>query len=112
MLGDRIKELRTKKNITQEQLAVDLNVAKSTIGMWENNRREPDLETINKIAAYFRVPTDYLASNAISCLPLRHHKSSFPSNNAPCCHAFLDIKKRPPAVIQTVLSCKIRDVGK
>ncbi len=60
MLGDRIKELRNKKGILQQELADALTVSKSTVGMWETNKREPDLETVKEIAIYFHVSVDYL----------------------------------------------------
>lgn len=62
MLGDRIKELRNKRCIYQQVLADALNVSKSTVAMWETNKREPDLEMIKKIAEYFNVSTDYLVN--------------------------------------------------
>ena len=40
MLGDRIKELRNQMNIFQQDLAKALNVSKSTVAMWETNKRE------------------------------------------------------------------------
>jgi len=60
MLGNRIKELRLQKGITQEQLAQHLNVAKSTIGMWENEKREPNFKMLIRIADYFDCSIDYL----------------------------------------------------
>lgn len=65
MLGDRIKELRNEKGITQQQLADLLTVAKSTIGMWENNKREPDIETIKKIADILGAPTAFLLNDTV-----------------------------------------------
>lgn len=56
----RIKELRLQKGITQEQLAQHLNVAKSTIGMWENEKREPNFKMLIRIADYFDCSIDYL----------------------------------------------------
>ena len=50
MISTKIKDLRIKNDITQEQLSKELSVAKSTIGMWENGRREPDIDMIKKIA--------------------------------------------------------------
>ena len=50
MLGNRIKQIRVSQRMTQKELADRLNVSKSTIGMWENNKREPDLNTIQNIA--------------------------------------------------------------
>lgn len=65
MLGNRIKELRLEKGITQEQLAQHLNVAKSTVGMWENNKREPDVAMLNKISWYFNCSLDQLLSDEV-----------------------------------------------
>lgn len=56
MLGERIKQIRTGENITQKQLAEKLSIVQSTVAMWENNKREPDIETIKKIAAALGVP--------------------------------------------------------
>jgi transcriptional regulator with XRE-family HTH domain len=60
MSMERLKELREYKGITQEQLAERLGVAKSTIGMWENAKREPDLAMLSEIADFFDVSVDYL----------------------------------------------------
>lgn len=56
----RLKELRKEKDITQEELAKQIQVSPSTIGMYETGRREPDFETLQKFADYFRVSTDYI----------------------------------------------------
>lgn len=61
MLGQRIKELRKKSGMYQQGLADLLKVSKSTVAMWETDKREPDIETLTKIAEYFCVSIDYLA---------------------------------------------------
>lgn len=63
MLGDKIKELRKSKRINQMTLSKYLNVSKGAIGMWETNKREPDIQTIKQIANYFNVSLDYLLEN-------------------------------------------------
>lgn len=63
MLGDKIKELRKSKRINQMTLSKYLNVSKGAIGMWETNKREPDIQTIKRIANYFNVSLDYLLEN-------------------------------------------------
>ena len=40
-LGDRIKELRTMRELTQEQVAESCNVSISTVSRWESNRSPP-----------------------------------------------------------------------
>ena len=54
------KSLRLSAGLTQEDLAVELKLAKSTISMYENGNREPDFKTLELIADYFHVDTDYL----------------------------------------------------
>jgi|GEM_PF-1644021 len=56
----KLKQLRELKKISQYELAKDLNVAQSTIGMWESNKRQPDHEMLIKVASYFDVTIDYL----------------------------------------------------
>lgn len=60
MFSERLKELRKKNNITQEQVAKHLGVKRSTYSNYEYGNREPDNETLNKIADYFEVSVDYL----------------------------------------------------
>jgi transcriptional regulator with XRE-family HTH domain len=54
------KTLRKLKHKTQEGVAKDLSVSKSTIAMWETNQRTPDFEKTEEIADYFNVDLDYL----------------------------------------------------
>ncbi|MDR3562192.1 MAG: helix-turn-helix transcriptional regulator [Negativicutes bacterium] len=58
--GDRIKQLRNKKNITQDEMAQLLDVDRSTFASWEINRREPDLSALCNIADRFEVTLDWL----------------------------------------------------
>lgn len=59
MLGDKIRELRGKE-MTQRDLAKKLGISTSAVGMYEQNRREPDLETLKKIAKTFDISLDGL----------------------------------------------------
>lgn len=60
MIGGKIAELRKELELSQEELAERLNVKQPTVANWELDRREPDLETVKKIASLFGVTTDYL----------------------------------------------------
>lgn len=59
MLGNRLKELRKKHHMTQQVLADALGVSPSTIGMYEQGRREPDHSTLTAICRLFHVSSDY-----------------------------------------------------
>ncbi|MDO9492848.1 helix-turn-helix domain-containing protein [Acetobacterium sp.] len=60
MYGYRLKELRKNLDITQEEVATELGVTRGAYSHFENNRNEPDSETLRKLADYFLVSTDYL----------------------------------------------------
>lgn len=62
MLSKRIAHLRKKAGMSQSQLAFALKVSPSTIGMYEQGRRIPDLTTLISISQLFGVPLDYLVS--------------------------------------------------
>ena len=56
----RLKELREKRRLNQEGLAIELSVSQSTISAYEIGERTPDLETLIVIAKFFDVSLDYL----------------------------------------------------
>lgn len=58
--GQRLKELRNEKNLTQLQLSDILDTAKSNISKYEANIIEPNINMIVSIARHFNVSTDYL----------------------------------------------------
>lgn len=60
MFGERLKQLRDEKGMSQEELAAILNVTQQTVNNYENNKREPKQEMLCKIAEYFSVSIDWL----------------------------------------------------
>ena len=54
------RQLRLSSNLTQYEMAEKIGISRSTIGMYETGAREPDFETLEKIADYFNVDTDFL----------------------------------------------------
>ena len=61
MRGERLKALREKKGLTQPELAKELQISPSAVGMYETNAREPSDELKIRIADFFNVSLDYLA---------------------------------------------------
>ncbi|GEM_PF-2579084 len=55
-IGERIKEQRKKHGLTQEQLALRSGISKNAIWNYENEKREPSIDIIIKIAASLDVP--------------------------------------------------------
>lgn len=58
--ANRLMSLRQEKELSQDALAKSLGTSRSAIGMYEQGRREPDLEAIRRIADFFGVSSDYL----------------------------------------------------
>ncbi len=65
MLGDNIRELRKQKGITMKELGEVFGLGESTIGMYETNRRVPDLDIILKLSYFFKVPVSRLLGSGI-----------------------------------------------
>lgn len=59
-MGDRIKLLREENNLTQSQLAKMLGLSASTIGMYEQGKRNPEYEILLLLSKTFSVSTDYI----------------------------------------------------
>ena len=61
-LGQKLKKLRTDKNLTQKDLADQLHVTFQTISKWENDENEPDISTLKELAKLYDCSVDYLIS--------------------------------------------------
>ena len=59
-LGERIKELRLEKGLTQPELAKIIGVSNGIISVWENNVNEPKANFIKRLATALDVTSDYL----------------------------------------------------
>ena len=64
-IGDRIKNERKKRNISQQQLADYLNISRQAVSRWENNISLPDLNTLVLIAKYFDLKLEYFTEDII-----------------------------------------------
>lgn len=60
LLGNRLKELREEKGLTQKQVAAALYLNSVTYLHYEKSQREPPLSVLINMADYFGVSTDYL----------------------------------------------------
>lgn len=59
-IGQIIKKLRKERNLTQEELAEQLNVTSQAVSKWENGTGLPDISQIIPLASVFGVSTDVL----------------------------------------------------
>lgn len=62
MLGDKIREIRLAKKISQVELAKLLGVTKQSVSNWENENIQPSIDMLSKIADALCVSTDFLLS--------------------------------------------------
>lgn len=59
-LGEKILDLRTQKEMSQEELAAALEVSRQSVSKWETNQSVPDLDKIIRLADLFGVTVDQL----------------------------------------------------
>lgn len=59
-LGDRIKELRRQRQLTQDNICDIIECSRQAISRWENNKQIPNTEALTKLASALGVTTDYL----------------------------------------------------
>ena len=60
MYGERIRELRRERNMTQKELGVAIGVDFRTVSFWETERFEPNISQIIRLCKFFEVDSDYL----------------------------------------------------
>lgn len=65
-MGERLRELRLRRKISQEEVARHIGITRSAYSHYEINNRQPVYETLIKLAAYFDVSLDYIIGGAYS----------------------------------------------
>ena len=58
--GEKLKDLRIEKGLTQKQLAEQIGSAQASIFYWETNQREPSISALKSLCLFFDVSSDYL----------------------------------------------------
>lgn len=58
--NNRLRHYRKRKRLTQEQLAKELGIKRSTYAKYETGENKPDYNTLKKIADFFEISTDEL----------------------------------------------------
>ncbi len=86
MIGENIKNFRTKMSLTQDLLAEKLNVTRQAISKWENNKTEPDINMLYSISAVLHISVEELlcgekidSNNDDNVKILRIYKEVLPS---------------------------------
>lgn len=68
MLGERIAALRRQAGLSQAELAQRLQISASAMGMYEQGRREPSVDTLVALARELQVSTDFLLTGRVRTL--------------------------------------------
>ena len=75
--GERLRVLRLEKKLTLRELAKELDISFSALGKYERNERQPDFETLEKLADYFNVSIDYLLGRKKIPIPEEQNEADF-----------------------------------
>ncbi len=65
VLGEKIKVLRKKKGLSQQQMADMLEIHLTHLNRLENGHSQPSIDVVKKLSTLFEVTTDYLINNEI-----------------------------------------------
>lgn len=74
MFTKRLTLLRKEKGLTKKEVAKFLKIDQSTYGKYELGKREPDYETLSKLADFYSASADYLLGRS----DVRTHKTPTP----------------------------------
>lgn len=104
--GPRLKYLRNRQNLSQEQLGKLFNLSKSAIGMYERGQREPSLKDLKRMAQYFHVSIDFLLDHNIES-----DNNSFPTLNKDELR-ILELSQEHPLLFEFLLNASGDEINK
>ena len=55
-----LREIRKKRGLSQQQVAMDMNISREALSYYENGKRSPDISMLIALSDYFNVSIDYL----------------------------------------------------
>lgn len=64
MFTERLKSLRKEAGLTQKDIALHFKTSPQSYAQWEKGLRSPSKESLEKLANFFNVSTDYLLGNS------------------------------------------------
>ncbi len=76
MFGKRIVELRKREGLTQAELARVIGISRSSLSLYEIEKREPDIKTLSKLASLFNVPVGYILGNERETIDHKNNSTS------------------------------------
>lgn len=80
MIGDKLKQLRLEKKLTQAQVAEILKIGRTSYTKYENNVHTPDLMQLQILAELFNISLDELTDRNIDTKQLKNYVEMAPEN--------------------------------
>lgn len=74
----QIKKIRQKRGLTQKDVCEFLQISQNTFSQYENNKRQPDNDTLSRIADFFNVSVDYLLERTSSTADWLKENTEYP----------------------------------
>lgn len=81
-VGEKIKDLRKERKISQEELSFELKVSRQTIHKWEKNIMQPNADSIRSLCNYFEIQADYFFKDSNSDIEIQNGLAISEDRNA------------------------------
>ncbi len=65
-ISEKIKQIRNKEGLTQEQFSEKINVSRNAVAKWETNRGYPDIQNLINISEIFNISLDELVKDDVN----------------------------------------------
>ena len=82
-MEDRLRILRKKNDLTQENLSLQLKVSRQTISNWERGFSQPDAENLQLLADFYHVPVSYLIDGNLPDVEIKNGITETESETQP-----------------------------
>lgn len=89
-IGKKISQLRKQKGISQYQLAERINISTTYLSLIENDKRFPNIETLEKLCAEINLPLPVLFFQAIEEKDIPENKRKLFAEFSPLVNSFID----------------------
>ena len=100
--GDRLKELRKARSLTQEELAEAIYVSRTAVSKWESGRGYPSIDSLKELSRFFSVSIDELVSLDEAIAAAEDDRRAFAGRLSSMVCGMLDILPALPVFASTV----------
>ena len=88
--ADTLKKLRSKRGITQKELALTLDVSERTVRKYESGEMQPSTDKLLQLASIFNVSVDYLLGKPVSAEALQKYVADLSSAELTALQEFIN----------------------